>query len=77
MTGENTRFVRGWCLEIHDLAIAKYAVGREKDLEFTAALSKHALVRREVLEERLESTPVDPRTRTLISKRIEADRRRA
>jgi len=25
ITGENTRFVRGWCLEVHDLAIAKYA----------------------------------------------------
>jgi hypothetical protein len=24
ITGEKTRFVRGWCLEIHDLAIAKY-----------------------------------------------------
>jgi hypothetical protein len=23
--GENTKFVRGWCLEVHDLAIAKYA----------------------------------------------------
>src|SRR5688572_32161379 len=33
VTGENTRFVRGWCLEIHDLAIAKYAADREKDLE--------------------------------------------
>ena len=31
ITGENTRFVRGWCLEVHDLAIAKYAAGREKD----------------------------------------------
>ena len=30
-TGENTRFVRGWWLEIHYLAIAKYAAGREKD----------------------------------------------
>jgi hypothetical protein len=24
-TGESTRSVRGWCLEIHDLTIAKYA----------------------------------------------------
>lgn len=28
---------RGWCLEVHDLAIAKYAAGREKDLLFTKA----------------------------------------
>jgi hypothetical protein len=73
VTGENTRFVRGWCLEVHDLAIAKYAAGREKDLEFTKALSRHAMVRREVLEERLASTLVDPQIRSLISKRIGAD----
>ena len=41
VSGENTRFIRGWCLEVHDLAIAKYAAGREKDLEFTAALVRH------------------------------------
>jgi hypothetical protein len=33
VSGENTRSVRGWCLEVHDLAIAKYVAGREKDLE--------------------------------------------
>jgi hypothetical protein len=60
-------------LEVHDLAIAKYAAGREKDLEFTEALSRHGMVRRAVLKERLASTPVDPRSRTLISQRIEAD----
>lgn len=35
VTGENTRFIRGWCLEVHDLAIAKYASGRQKHREFT------------------------------------------
>jgi len=37
VTGQNARFIRSWCLEIHDLAIAKYAAGREKDLDFTRA----------------------------------------
>jgi hypothetical protein len=32
VSGTNTRFVRGWCLEVHDLAVAKYAAGREKDI---------------------------------------------
>ena len=27
VSGENTRFVRGWCLDVHDLAIAKYVAG--------------------------------------------------
>lgn len=73
VTGENTRLVRGWCLETHDLAIAKYAAGREKDLEFTSALTRHAMVDRDVLEQRLASTPLDPEVRSVVSRRIQAD----
>ena len=28
---ENTNGATGWCLECHDIAIAKYAAGRDKD----------------------------------------------
>jgi hypothetical protein len=35
VSNENTRGVIGWCLEVHDLVIAKYAAGREKDLDYT------------------------------------------
>lgn len=73
VTGENTRFVRGWCLELHDLAIAKYAAGREKDLDFTGALVRHGMVRREVLEERLVLTPVEAQLRELVAARIRRD----
>jgi len=73
VAGENTRFVRGWCLEIHDLAIAKYAAGRDKDLNFTRALVRHGMVVREVLEQRLEATPLDPGMRGRISSRIQRD----
>jgi hypothetical protein len=70
VTGENTRNVRGWCLEVHDLAIAKLAAGRDKDLDFTAALIRHGMIRRDVLEDRLSATPVDPGTRARVSQRI-------
>lgn len=73
IANENTRFVRGWCLEIHDLAIAKYAAGREKDRDFTKALVRHDMIGREVLEQRLAATNVDPQTRDLISARIRVD----
>ena len=73
VTGENTNSVRGWCLEVHDLAIAKYVAGREKDREFTNALARHALVNREVLEQRLALTSVDPQIRMLVSRRIQVD----
>jgi hypothetical protein len=72
VTGDGTS-VRGWCLEIHDLAIAKYAAGREKDRAFTNALARHAMVDREVLEERLALTPVKPQIRSLMAERIQAD----
>jgi hypothetical protein len=73
VAGENTRFIRGWCLEVHDLAIAKYAAGREKDLDFTSALVRHRMVVREMLEQRLEATSLDPGARSRIARRIERD----
>jgi hypothetical protein len=73
ITGENTRFVRGWGLEIHDLAIAKYVAGREKDLDFTRALARHAMVTRGVLEQRLAVTAVEAGVRGLIAARIQQD----
>ena len=73
VTGENTRHVRGWCLEVHDLAIAKYAAGREKDLDFTRALARHAMVSRAVLELRLEETSMTMRAREEIRNRIQRD----
>ena len=72
VTGANTRFVKGWCLDAHDLAIAKYVAGREKDLEFTSALVRHGMISREVLENRLELTTLDPQIRRLVSRRIDA-----
>jgi hypothetical protein len=73
VTGENNRFVRGWCLEVHDLAIAKYVAGREKDRDFTRALVRHSMVRRDVLEQRLVCTALDPQIRSIASQRIQAD----
>ena len=73
VSGENTRFVRGWCLEVHDLAIAKYVAGREKDRDFTRALVKHGMVQRQILEERLAATQVAAEIRARVEARIGAD----
>lgn len=73
VTGENTRGVRGWCLEVHDLAVAKYAAGREKDHDFTRSLARHGMVDPAVLELRLESTHIDQNLRTRILARISRD----
>lgn len=73
VTGENTRFIRGWCLEVHDLAIAKYAAGRQKDRGFTRALARHGMVSYPVLQERLSATAMDSHIRDLAAGRIQAD----
>ena len=70
VSGENTRFVRGWCLEVHDLAIAKYVAGRPKDLTFTEALIRHGMLDCRTLENRLASTPVASEIRELTQHRI-------
>ncbi len=70
---ENTLHIRGWCLEVHDLAIAKYVAGREKDLDFTNALARHGMVDRRVLEQRLTLTPLGGAVHNLIAARILRD----
>ncbi len=73
VSGENTRDARGWCLEVHDLAIAKYVAGRGKDILFTKALAKHGMTRHNVLGERLTDTKINDVGRRLAEARIAAD----
>jgi hypothetical protein len=69
----NTRGAAGLCLEVHDLLLAKYVPGREKDARFSRAAVSAGLVRREVLEERLATMTLDERVRSAVASRIEAD----
>jgi hypothetical protein len=69
----NTGGVTGLCLEVHDLAIAKYAAGREKDLDFTRVLAAHGMTRKKTLLERLAETRLDAARRTLAAARIARD----
>ncbi len=73
VAGENTGQARGWCLEVHDLAIAKYAAGRPKDLDFTRVLAIHGMTSREMLIERLTATRLVDEVRHLTVARISAD----
>ncbi len=69
----NTRGITGLCLEVHDLALSKYAAGREKDLAFTAVLARHRMTRKEVLLERAAQTKLAPALRKLVEGRIGRD----
>jgi hypothetical protein len=53
------------------LAIAKYAAGRQKDLEFTAALARHEMLSRVVLQQRLAATSMDEPLRERVLQRIQ------
>jgi hypothetical protein len=68
-----TEGVRGLCLEPHDLAIAKYAAAREKDLIFTRELVRRGIVAEERLLLLLDQTQVDEEVRNRIRDQIAAD----
>lgn len=69
----NTIGFVGLCLEVHDLLIAKYVAGREKDGEFCRAIVQAGLVDRIVLDIRLETTALEAQTRERIRRWIAAD----
>lgn len=70
---DNTRGVRGLCLEVHDLLISKYFAGRPKDLVFTRALVDAGLADKCTLIERLAATEMGDEIREIVIGRIEGD----
>lgn len=68
---ENTMGARGWCLDVHDLAVSKLAASREKDLEYVKALVRFGLVDPALLRRRLGETPsLAPAARALAESRL-------
>ena len=66
-----TRGVTAWCLELHDLWIAKAIAGREKDREFCRALLDLHLVQSHELRTRLsEVSTLDEAIRAAVAARI-------
>jgi hypothetical protein len=48
----------GLCLDVHDLAVAKLAAGREKDVAFVGALLRHRMADATTVRSRLLVTPL-------------------
>lgn len=69
----DTDGVQGLCLEPHDLAIAKYVAGRNKDRVFTRELARHGITSRQRLLGLLEQTELAADLRADIRARIVAD----
>ena len=68
---ENTAGITGWCLEIHDLIISKYAAGRERDFEFTSEAINQGLVEKKILRQRVSMLPVEESIKDRILKKID------
>lgn len=63
-----TRGVVAWCLDLHDLWVAKAIAGREKDREFCGALLRAEAVDPQLLHGRLGQVPdLDPRLREAVA----------
>lgn len=67
----NTRYITGWCLDVHDLAISKWVAGREKDIEFNLELARQHMITRPTALERLACTPLGAERHALVLARIE------
>jgi len=69
---EATRGVTAWCLEPHDLWIAKMIANRPKDLEFGRAILKIGIVEGSELLQRLDHMDMAEPVRRRIERKIEA-----
>ena len=67
----NTHPGKGLCLEPHDLALSKYAAGREKDLDFTHAMIKAKMLDKDILLKRLPMMDIDEPLKRVVKGRIE------
>ena len=70
----DTAGVSGLCLDPHDLAIAKYVAGREKDIVFNRELATRGIVKKEQLLLLLDATSLDEADRGRIRDHIERER---
>ncbi len=70
VTNSNTKGNTGWCLEPHDLVVAKTIAGRDKDLRFLEGAVRGGLVSRETLLARLSDTELDEARRAQTAARL-------
>ena len=67
---ENTGGAIAWCIDPTDLAIAKHVAGREKDVEFTAAMVQHGIIDHSAFLERLRTVNLTHERRERILARF-------
>ena len=73
LANPNTGGATGFCLDVHDLVVSKYAAGREKDIAFNQALVRYGCVAKRTLLNLTEALPVDEAMKDVIVRRITSD----
>lgn len=66
LSSENTRGATGWCMEPHDLVVAKLAAGREKDVDYARQALDAGIVEEGILRERIDMVDVDEQHRVAM-----------
>ncbi len=64
--------VTGWCMEPHDVVLAKCAAGRERDWEFAREAIRHGVVDADELLGRVEDLPLPPAEREHVGRLLRA-----
>jgi len=72
LSNANTDGATGFCLDVHDLVLSKYAAGREKDLEFNKALVHYGCVDKATLLKLAAQMLVDGEMKLILLNRINA-----
>jgi hypothetical protein len=73
LSNANTDGATGFCLDVHDLVLSKYAAGREKDLAFNQALIRYRCVAKKQLLALIRTLPLDDAMKNIVRRRINAD----
>lgn len=62
----------GWCMDAHDLVLAKLAAGRERDLDFALQAMSNAIVDPQELLDRVPNLPLDKRHQDHVRSLLES-----
>lgn len=62
----------GWCIEAHDLVLAKLTAGRARDMEFAEEAIRHNIVQSQELLSRVQDLPLDSRHQEHVRSLLES-----
>jgi hypothetical protein len=62
----------GWCMEVHDLVLAKLAAGRERDMEFAVQAIRNDIVQPRELLRRVADLPLDSQHQAHVRSLLES-----